>query len=102
MAKSIKHTIGILHRLLNNKVLDFLYIPFVTPHSQMQLARTIYEQANSTSLTWQEVSGSPKPALPASDSERPPRSTSPSRPWATSFLPWWTDAPSTSPTGTPS
>lgn len=68
----------------------------------MQLARTIYEPVNSTLLTWQEVSVSLRPVLLVSDSARPPRSTSPSPPWETSSLPWWTDAPNTSPTGTPS
>lgn len=75
---------------------------FVTSLSQMQLVRITYERVNSTSSTWQEVSVSPKPALPGSDSVRPRRSTSPCRPWETSSPLWWTDAPSTSPTGTPS
>lgn len=87
---------------IKNLKLHFLYIPFATPHSQMQPARTTCERVNSTSLTWREVSVSPKRAPLVSGSARPPRSTSPSRPWGTSSLPWWTDAPSTSPTGTPS
>lgn len=87
---------------VQNLLLYFLYIPCVTPHPQMQLARTTCEQENSTLLTWQEASVSPKQALLVSASARPPRSTSPSRPWGTSSLPWWMGALSTSHTGTPS
>ncbi len=84
------------------KLKSYIFTMFPFSHPQMQLAGTIYEQVNSTWLTWQEASVSLKPVLPVIGSVRPPRSTSPSRPWGTSSLPWWTDAPNTSPTGTPS
>lgn len=88
--------------VLIERIVAFDLHSFPNPYCQTQLDRTIYEQVNSTSLTWQEVSASLKRALLANDCARPPRSTFPSRPWGTSSLPWWTDAPNTSHTGTPS
>lgn len=68
----------------------------------MKLAKTIYEQVNSTLLTWQEASVSRKLVRLVSGYVRPPRSTSLCRHWETSSLPWLMDAPNTYPIETPS